>query len=111
MGSIKKSLMNIKGDSMLKHIVMWKLKDDNREAHARQMKQMLEAMQGKVSGLHRIEVGINAVPGADTCDLVLYSEFEDAQALAAYNDHPDHLAIKDFVKQVRLTRHQVDYFD
>jgi len=96
---------------MLKHIVMWKLKDENREAHAQQMKQMLEAMQGKVAGLRHIEVGINAIAGTDTADVVLYSEFDHEQALQAYHDHPDHLAIKDFVKNVRLSRQQADYFN
>lgn len=72
---------------------------------------MLEAMRDKVAGLRHIEVGINALPGADACDVVLYSEFDDVQALAAYNEHPDHLAIKAFVSTVRLTRQQVDYVD
>lgn len=95
---------------MLKHMVMWKLKAENRADNAGQMKQMLEAMAGKVAGLRRIEVGINAIPGADSCDVVLYSEFDDEQALNEYNQHPDHLVIKDFVKDIRETRHQVDYY-
>lgn len=94
---------------MLKHVVMWKLKPENRAANAQQMKQMLEAMAGKVSGLRSIEVGVNGIPGAGTCDVVLYSVFDDKQALNEYNEHPDHLAIKDFVKNIRETRYQVDY--
>ena len=94
---------------MLKHIVMWKLKEENRADNALQIKQMLEAMAGKVPGLRAIEVGINAIHGPDTCDVVLYCEFEDEQALNDYNEHPDHLAIRNFVKHIRESRHQVDY--
>ena len=43
------------------------------------------------------------------CDIVLYSEFDSRQALAAYANHPAHLKVRDEVEGMRISRHQVDY--
>ncbi|MEF9944180.1 MAG: Dabb family protein [Burkholderiaceae bacterium] len=98
---------------MLKHIVMWKLKDfaegADRAANAAKMKSLLEAMSGKVPGLLKLEVGL-ATPGLEaTCDVVLDCEFTDAAALAAYQNHPEHVAMKPFIGAIREARQVVDY--
>lgn len=46
-------------------------------------------MNGHIEGLIRAEIGANTAGGYD---LVFYSEFTDAQALAAFRDHPLHVA-------------------
>ena len=98
---------------MLKHIVMWKLKDfaegADRVTNAAKMKALLEGMSGKLPGLLKLEVGL-ATPGLEaTCDVVLVSEFTDATALAAYQNHPDHVAMKPFIASIREARQVVDY--
>ena len=98
---------------MLKHIVMWKLKDTaegaDRASNAAKMKTLLEDMSGKVPGLLKLEVGL-ATPGLEaTCDVVLYSEFTDEAALAVYQNHPDHVAMKPFIAAIRESRQVVDY--
>jgi hypothetical protein len=51
-----------------------------------------------------------AQPGLEaTYDVVLYSVFADRAALAAYQDHPDHVALKPFIGAVRLERQCMDY--
>jgi hypothetical protein len=60
-------------------------------------------------GTHRFEVVI-AQPGLEaTYDLILNSEFTDAAALAAYADHPQHVALKPFIGAVREARQCMDY--
>jgi hypothetical protein len=55
------------------------------------------------------EVGL-ATPGLEaTYDVVLYSEFDGAAALDAYQHHPQHVAIKPFIGAVRAERQCVDY--
>ncbi|MDR3645322.1 MAG: Dabb family protein, partial [Clostridia bacterium] len=48
---------------MVKHIVMWKLKEyangDNKKTNAIKIKKMLESLQGVVPGAYKMEVGIN----------------------------------------------------
>ena len=98
---------------MIKHIVMWQLKDQaegaDRAANAGRMKQLLEACAGIVPGLLKLEVGL-ATPGLEaTYDVVLYSEFADKAALDAYQTHPQHEALKPFFAAVREGRQCMDY--
>jgi quinol monooxygenase YgiN len=98
---------------MLKHIVMWKLKDQaeglDRAANAQKMKELLDACAGIVPGILKFEVAL-AQPGLEaTYDVVLYSEFADRAALDAYQDHPQHVALKPFIGAVREARQCMDY--
>ena len=37
---------------MVRHIVMYRLKDENKEENARQMKEKLEGLNGKIDAAH-----------------------------------------------------------
>lgn len=98
---------------MLKHIVMWKLKEHaegaDKATNLRKMKGMLEACANLVPGIVKFEVAL-AQPGLEaTYDIVLYSEFESKAALDAYQDHPDHVALKPFIGAIREARQCMDY--
>lgn len=98
---------------MLKHIVMWKFKPEaegaDKAANLVRAKALLDACAGLTPGMRMLEVAI-AQPGLEcTYDLVLYAEFDDAAALDAYQNHPQHLAVKPFVGAVRLERQCMDY--
>jgi hypothetical protein len=98
---------------VIKHIVFWKLKPSaqgaTREENARKVKSVLEAIRGKVPGMRLLEVGINFETSDAAWDVALYSEFDTRAALDLYQEHPAHLAAKDFIKAVRDTRAVVDY--
>jgi quinol monooxygenase YgiN len=92
---------------------MWKLKDEAAGAgkadNLAKMTDLLHGCRAIVPGMGRFEVG-HAEPGlASTCDIVLYSEFEDAAALDAYQQHADHQAILPFIRSVIEARQCVDY--
>jgi len=98
---------------MIKHIVMWKLKDfaegADKAGNAKKMKEKLDACANLVPGTLKFEV-VLAQPGLEaTYDVVLYSEFADKAALDAYADHPDHVALKPFIGAVREARQCMDY--
>ena len=98
---------------MIKHIVMWKLKDRaegaDKPANMVKMKALLDGCRGLVPGMGAFEVGL-ATPGLEaTYDVVLYSEFDSREALDAYQHHPRHVAIKPFIGAVRAERQCVDY--
>lgn len=98
---------------MIKHIVMWKLKDHaegaDKAANMARMKALLEGCRGLVPGMGAFEVGL-ATPGLEaTYDVVLYSEFDSTAALDAYQHHPQHVAIKPLIGAVRAERQCVDY--
>ncbi len=98
---------------MIKHIVFWKLKDHaegaDRATNALAMKAKLDACADLVPGILKFETSL-AQPGLEaTYDVVLYSEFADKATLDAYQDHPDHVAIKPFIGAVREARQCMDY--
>lgn len=94
---------------MLKHIVFWTLKAEGRESALAEMKSRLESLEGLVPGMLAFEVGVDVGSTEQSADLVLYSEFESAEALQAYATHPDHLAVADFIAGVRESRMVADY--
>jgi hypothetical protein len=97
---------------MVKHIVMWKLKDEahgnDKATNARLIKERLESLSGKIDGLLKIEVGIDFL-GEGNFDVVLYSEVPDRKALDAYQNHPLHQAVLPFIREVIVDRKAVDY--
>jgi heme-degrading monooxygenase HmoA len=98
---------------MIKHIVMWKLKDEaegaDRATNALEMKRRLDACADIVPGILTFEVTL-AQPGLEaTYDVVLYSEFENKAALEAYAVHPTHKALVPFIGAIREGRQCMDY--
>jgi len=100
---------------VIKHIVMWRLKDSaagaSREENAKKLKQSLEDLKDKIEDIKAIEVGINFNASPAAFDVVLYSEFADMEGLDSYQNHPEHLKIVDFVGEIRTDRAVVDYED
>ena len=98
---------------MIKHIVMWRLKEhalgNDKATNAQLMKSQLEALRGQIDGLLAIEVGIDVLATDSSMDVVLYSEFPDPEALKSYAAHPLHQAVVAFIKEVINERYVVDY--
>jgi hypothetical protein len=98
---------------VVKHIVFWKLqpsaKGRSAEANALEIKSRLEALNGVIPGLVHLEVGIDFRRTEASADLALYSVFVDQEALDAYQEHPEHVAVAEFVGEVREARTVVDY--
>ncbi len=98
---------------MIKHLVMWKLKNHaegaSKEANARKIKADLESLRSKIPQIRHIEVGLNCISSDAAYDLALYSAFANEQDLDLYQKHPEHLKIADFVAKVRESRVVVDY--
>ena len=98
---------------MLKHIVLWRLLDEadgrTKADNAARIKAALEALDGRIPGLLKIEVGVDLSDDPDTAHVALYSEFADRAALHAYHDHPLHQAIIPLVKACRCERRVLDY--
>lgn len=95
---------------MIRHIVCWKLVEENKAEHALKIQIMLEPLVGQVPGLLRLEVGINLTAAPeDNWDVVLNSDFESMAALDAYQVHPLHKEAAAFIMTVRTQRVCVDY--
>jgi len=76
---------------------------------AEPLRERLIGLRGCVPGLLSIEVGVAIEPGVtDGADVVLVSRFQDAEALAAYLEHPAHRAVGDWLRPRRSERRVVD---
>jgi quinol monooxygenase YgiN len=95
---------------MIRHIVMWRLKDTpNKAANAVRIKQLLEGLRGRIPGLLKIEVGIDFSAGETSADMVLLSEFTNSEALDAYQRHPLHAQMKPEIGNMTAERRVVDH--
>lgn len=98
---------------MIKHIVMWKLKDfaegKSKLESAQMIKRDLENLKNKIEEIKFIEVGININDSDQAYDVVLYSEFDSMEALNTYQNHPEHIKVAEFVGKVREARIVADY--
>ena len=91
---------------MVKHIVVYKLKDgvDKQEA-VKIVASVLEPLVGKIPGLLHLEIR-QAFQGMD---YALYSKFESRQALADYAVNPLHIEAKSHFHHFIDTRVAADY--
>lgn len=98
---------------MIKHIVFWKLREEalgnDKATNAQLIKEKLEALNGRIEGLLKLEIGIDFVHGSMSGDVALYSEFATKEDLDFYQEHPLHKAVQSFVIEVRSDRMVVDY--
>jgi hypothetical protein len=98
---------------MLKHVVMWKFKDSaeggSREQNLKKAKGLIESLKGRIPEIRQLEVGIDVSQSEQSYDLVLSSEFADVNALLAYQKHPDHVRVVEFLRKVHGGRIVVDY--
>ncbi|HNY18118.1 MAG TPA: Dabb family protein [Treponemataceae bacterium] len=98
---------------MLKHIVMWKFKDEaegkSKAENCRYVKERLEALPAKISIIRKLEVGINEYPSPAAADMVLVTEFASKEDLDSYAVNPDHVKVSEYIGKVRLDRVVADY--
>ena len=97
---------------MVKHIVLFKLKDEAPEAEKLEamnsFKKAIEALPAKIAVIRKIEVGLNMNPG-ETWSIALYSEFDSLDDVKFYATHPDHVAAGKLLAAVKESRACVDY--
>ena len=87
---------------MVKHIILWQLKDDiqgtEKEAVKAGIKNGLESLSGQIPGLLDIRVQTEGLSSSNA-DVMLDSTFVDENALKNYASHPAHVKVAD--NQVR----------
>ena len=83
---------------MVKHIILWTLKDMPEAEKAKVaavIKEGLEGLKGKIPGLIDIKVNATGRLDSSNADLMLDSTFVSAEALKVYSKHPEHVAVAD----------------
>ena len=100
---------------MVKHIILWQLKDELTDAQklsAKQgIKEGLEGLAGKIPGLIEIKVYTEGLKSSNA-DVMLHSVFDSEESLKGYAVHPLHVAVADGnVRPFTKTRLCLDFED
>jgi len=98
---------------MVKHIILWKLKEslspEEKASVKQNMKEQLESLAGKVPGLTEIIVRINPLDSSNA-EVMLDSTLESEDALKGYQTHPEHVKVADtYVRPYTEVRICMDY--
>lgn len=84
---------------MVKHIILWTLREGLSETEKETIKEGikagLEGLVGKVPGLLDVKVQIGGRLASSNADLMLDSTLESEDALKAYAVHPEHVKVAD----------------
>ena len=102
---------------MIRHVVMWKLKENaegaSKEKNAEKMKLILEGLKVNIDEIKSVEVGINITDDDEEAgsafDVVLISDFETELDYTMYTRNAHHKKAIDFINSVIEERHFVDY--
>lgn len=98
---------------MVKHIILWQLKDEFTAEEKIEIKagikEGLESLKGKIPGLVDIHVQTESL-ASSTAEVMLDSTFEDEAALKGYSVHPEHVKVADGkVRPYTKTRSCLDF--
>ena len=97
---------------MVKHIVMFKLKEtlsaEEKLDVMNHFKAAIEALPATINVIRKVFVGLN-INEAETWDICLESEFDTLEDVKAYAVHPDHVAAAGILKDANQDRACVDY--
>ena len=97
---------------MVKHIILWKLKEslseEEKTAARTEAKRRLENLNGKIDGLVSLKVVTDRLPSSNA-DMMLDSEFESVEALAGYQTNPLHVEAATYVRSVVEARLCLDF--
>ena len=97
---------------MVKHIILWTLKDTDEQSKTeikKGIKEGLEGLAGKIPGLIEIKVVTDYLPSSNT-EVMLDSTFENEEALKGYAVHPEHVEVANTkVRPFTATRTCMDF--
>ena len=99
---------------MVKHIVMFKLKEEfngkTAMENAAEARARAERLRDLVPSVVKMKAVCNA-PAADgtNYELALICDFQDMEGLNAYQNHPEHVKFGAFISQMRESRACIDY--
>lgn len=92
----------------LTHVVLMQFQEP-APAVLRQASDLLRGLQGKVPELRNIEVGLDVLHSGRSYDLALITRFDSMADMQRYQDHPEHVAVLQYLRSVLAASVAVDY--
>ena len=98
---------------MIKHIVMWTIRDGiegrSKAESMAMLKSQLEELPELIREIKFFEVGFNSNQSDAAYDVILISHFASKKDLQTYQAHPEHVKVAAFVSTIRNKRAVVDF--
>jgi len=94
---------------MIKHLVMFKFKNENKDNNILEVKKLLEALENKISVIKSLEIGINFDTAPRAMDLSINLTFNTVEDLNSYVIHDEHQKVVTVIKNVTEYSKVVDY--
>ena len=92
----------------LTHVVLMQFQEPAPEV-LHKAAELLRGLQGKVPELRSIEVGLDVLHSGRSYDLALITRFDTLADLQRYQDHPEHVAVLQYLRSVLAASVAVDY--
>lgn len=93
---------------MITHVVLFKLKDRSPRS-LEKAKDLLVGMKGKIPQIRHLEVGTDVLHSERSYDLALITKFDSMDDLAAYQAHPVHVKVSEYIMSVKESSVVVDF--
>lgn len=99
---------------MIRHVCMFKFKEEaqgrSKAENVAITKSMLDLLPEKIEYILSSQTYVgDSCQKSDNYDLILISDFDSLETLEKYKIHPDHVAVGDFMRPVRISRTCIDY--
>lgn len=111
--NIKKNYFRNLNNTMLRHIIMFKLKEFTNKTERNKateiLKEKLENLKTQILEIKKLAVGINIVEVPWAFDVVLTIDFENLKDFEIYKIHPAHQKFIEFNKNYSIAKSSVDY--
>lgn len=91
---------------MLQHVVCQKFA---KKEDAQKAAELLRTLPAQIPVLRSMEVGLDMLGSERSYDLVLIAQFDSWEDLHAYDAHPAHLRVREFIRACRTGTVSVDY--
>jgi hypothetical protein len=93
---------------VITHIIFFKLKNRNPE-NIEKARERLDSLRGRVETLRSLEVGVDVLHKERSFDIALTARFDSMEGLTAYQQHPYHREVADWIKAASVSVASVDY--
>jgi hypothetical protein len=93
---------------MITHVVIFKLKDRSPRS-VEKARDLLVGMKGKIPQIRHLEVGTDVLHSERSYDLALITKFDSMDDLAAYQAHPVHIKVSEYIMSAKESSVAVDF--
>jgi hypothetical protein len=94
---------------MIRHIVLFKFKDEITQKRRNEFAKELRRLADVIPEVLALRVGVDMGGKPNSFDLALDSTFATMEDVETYAVHPDHLAVIESVNQICADTVKVDY--